>query len=410
MTSISPSCWCQVIDSEQGETRTTTKRQNFSEGQAKASRLLWWIISRGIGVISDTVPGVCSDGDWYQTKGRRVNWENSGIVFPDIKLSIILHLKAVSSVLKHWQCFGARWFKRFSWFSTLWRKSHCRFSYHLKEIFKYQDQTSSSGWLSLAIPALNKSTFDFPYREADPVVGQCQSDEAKLSENARSSHECKASHPPGSVSRTHSVLIPFASLTTGLPELQHSVTNGKLPLIHILLDHCVCSECLRSRVRTHNTNLSELNYDGRRAVKPIYGSVYVSSVLFFNSEWAADRRQHAGQVLKFKKTLYRRSWMTKTWNVVDFSLTPLNTRAHTHTPLTGSWYLIHLNSLCMLCLWIWGRLTCRANNKKQHLSGAQQTALWHFCTHVCEQTHKFTLQSCQDEKAELNEAFWKSYF
>lgn len=148
--------------------------RNFGEGRAKASRLLWWIISRGIRVVSDTVktrPGVRSDGDWYQTKGRRANWENGGIVFPDIKLSIILHLKAVSSVLKHWQCFGARWFKRFSWFSTLWRKSHCRFSYRLKEILKYQDQTFSSGWLGVAIPALNKSTFDVLQREADPLLG-----------------------------------------------------------------------------------------------------------------------------------------------------------------------------------------------------------------------------------------------
>lgn len=165
------------------------KARNFGEGQTEVSCLLWRIITRYRSCFWHNAGGkirpVCSDVDWYQTKGRRTNWENGSIVFPDIKLSIILHLKAVSSVLKHWQCFGARWFKRFSWFSTLWRKSHCCFSYHLKKIFKYQDQTSSSGWLSLALPALNKSTFRFLQRDADPVVGQCQSDEAKLSENAR---------------------------------------------------------------------------------------------------------------------------------------------------------------------------------------------------------------------------------
>lgn len=45
------------------------------------------------------------------------------------------------------------------------------------------------------------------------------------------------SRSPGSVSLTHRVLIPFASLTTGLRELQRSVTNRTLPLIHILLNH-----------------------------------------------------------------------------------------------------------------------------------------------------------------------------
>lgn len=77
-----------------------------SENQAWCLRV-WWLISN------------------EREKGKLRQRRHCASTIPDIKLSIILHLKAVS--LKHWQCSGARWLKRFSWFSTLWRKSHWRF-------------------------------------------------------------------------------------------------------------------------------------------------------------------------------------------------------------------------------------------------------------------------------------------
>lgn len=43
------------------------------------------------------------------------------------------------------------------------------------------------------------------------------------------------SHPPTPL--THCLLIPFGSLTTGLPTPGRRLTNHTLPLIHILLNH-----------------------------------------------------------------------------------------------------------------------------------------------------------------------------
>lgn len=216
---FSSSCWCQVIDSKRSgaernaaliwkhSTRaqwSDNKTENFGGNQMKASCLPWWIISLGGSCFSyctgvKTRPDVCECDDWLWSQKKQEKCKGEGhtreLAQKQRHCASMTRFQTVyyssfkrqfhPPALKHWQCFGAKCSKCFSWFPFLQRKIKLVL---LLIISKYSDISTKYPPLADSVQQYSKwsqSICDFLQREADSLLGQRRSDDAKLSENVR---------------------------------------------------------------------------------------------------------------------------------------------------------------------------------------------------------------------------------